>query len=84
MLSGRLRRFVKWPLYWISSPGRPGSGSPRLKNVVPGDLILIRAGKVPADARLSEAFNLQIEEAALTGESVPSEKDLYQHCLQKT
>jgi P-type Ca2+ transporter type 2C len=47
------------------------------REVVPGDVILIRAGgRVPADARLLEAFNLQIEEAALTGESVPSEKDI--------
>lgn len=45
------------------------------REVVPGDVILLRAGdKVPADARLLEAVNLQIEEAALTGESVPLEK----------
>jgi len=40
-----------------------------------GDVILLRAGdKIPADVRLTEAINLQIEEAALTGESVPVEK----------
>jgi Ca2+-transporting ATPase len=45
------------------------------RHLVPGDIILIRAGdKIPADARLVEAVNLQIEEAALTGESVPVEK----------
>ncbi|MBU4271966.1 MAG: cation-translocating P-type ATPase [Planctomycetes bacterium] len=45
------------------------------RDLVPGDVILLRAGdKIPADARLSEAVNLQIEEAALTGESVPVEK----------
>ena len=44
-------------------------------HLVPGDIILLRAGdKIPADARLDEAINLQIEEAALTGESVPVEK----------
>jgi Ca2+-transporting ATPase len=47
------------------------------RQIVPGDIILIRAGdKIPADARLVEAVNLQIEEAALTGESVPSEKNI--------
>jgi Ca2+-transporting ATPase len=46
------------------------------RELVPGDVILLRAGdKVPADARLTEAINLQIEEAALTGESVPVEKN---------
>ena len=44
-------------------------------DLAPGDVILLRAGDVvPADARLVEAVNLQIDEAALTGESVPVEK----------
>lgn len=43
--------------------------------VVPGDIILVRQGsKIPADARIMESFNLLTEEAALTGESMSSEK----------
>ncbi|MDD5450983.1 MAG: cation-translocating P-type ATPase [Desulfovibrionales bacterium] len=43
--------------------------------LVPGDLALLEAGKVvPADLRLIEAAQLKVEEAALTGESVPVEK----------
>ena len=47
------------------------------RELVPGDVILLRTGdRVPADARLLESVNLQIEEAALTGESVPVEKHI--------
>lgn len=44
--------------------------------LVPGDVVLLEAGNyVPADVRLVEAVNLRVEEAALTGESVPVQKD---------
>ena len=46
------------------------------RELVPGDLIEIEAGdNVPADLRLLTAFAMRIEEAALTGESLPVEKD---------
>jgi Ca2+-transporting ATPase len=45
------------------------------RDLVPGDIVLLEAGdRVAADARLVEVVNLTIEEAILTGESVPSPK----------
>ncbi|MBU0461485.1 MAG: calcium-translocating P-type ATPase, SERCA-type, partial [Nanoarchaeota archaeon] len=44
--------------------------------LVPGDIIILETGeKVPADARLIDAINLEVQEAVLTGESAPVQKE---------
>ncbi len=46
-----------------------------IENLVPGDIIVLEEGnKIPADARILKAINLEISEAALTGESMPVSK----------
>jgi P-type Ca2+ transporter type 2C len=50
----------------LTTPGR---------DLVPGDIVMLETGNyVPADLRLIESINLSIEEASLTGESVPTKK----------
>ena len=52
--------------------------------LVPGDIIRLEAGDfIPADARLLRSVSLKSEESALTGESVPSEKDAEEICDEK-
>jgi len=61
-LEGRVRRAGRW----ITRPAR---------ELVPGDLVRIRLGDVvPADLKLMKADNLSIDQSALTGESLPVEK----------
>lgn len=61
------------PIATIIRDGRPANIP--ASELVPGDIAILEAGKlIPADIRLIEAAQLKIEEAALTGESIPIEK----------
>ncbi|HAK44704.1 MAG TPA: ATPase, partial [Spirochaeta sp.] len=65
----------------LSAPSSKALRNSELENIdshllVPGDIVVIEAGDyVPADIRLFETVNLKVDESALTGESVPVEKD---------
>ena len=51
-------------------------------DLVPGDIIAFKIGDiVPADCRLIEAVNVSIDQAALTGESLPQSKKLGDQCF---
>ena len=68
-----LRKLAAPEAHVIRDGSRQVIPSPQL---VPGDLVLLEAGNyIPADIRLLDAINLRVEEAALTGESVPVQKD---------
>ncbi len=59
------------------APRRPCRVEISSTQVVPGEIVLLEAGNVvPADGRVIEAVNLKVEEAALTGESEPVEKQV--------
>ena len=62
------------PTAMVRRDGKPVEVS--ASQLVPGDIIILEAGRiVPADLRLLDSVNLKVEESALTGESVPVDKD---------
>ena len=69
------------PHAWVIREGR--RQRVESSQLVPGDLVVLQAGDlVPADLRLLKSAELKIEESALTGESVPAEKDAEARCPQ--
>ena len=53
--------------------------------LVPGDILVLRVGqRIPADARLLEAYGLEVDESSLTGESFPAAKDAFTVLPNKT
>ena len=76
--SGRAAAALKALVHTTASVLRPGASAPAsvpIEQLVPGDVLHLSAGDlVPADVRLLQARDCFINEAALTGESVPVEK----------
>jgi Ca2+-transporting ATPase len=71
------------PSAWVVRGGRPME-IPR-ESIVPGDLISLSPGmRIPADARIVSAAALQVEEAALTGESLPASKSAAESLPERT
>jgi P-type Ca2+ transporter type 2C len=66
-------RTLAAPMASVLRDGEEGEIAAR--DLVPGDVLILRAGdRVPGDARILEAANLQVQQAALTGESGPVDK----------
>ena len=65
------------PIVRLRRSGREMDVAPNL--LVPGDIVLLEAGSIiPADGRMLESYNMSVQEASLTGESLPVEKSVGQ------